>query len=83
MITVKQAYVEALKNTEAKYLKRILSFDIAFGFIFGNSRTEVEMGAVCIIIGKEDPKVSALVPIVFENLDFIDSGKEIPLNMVL
>ena len=82
MINVKQAHAEALKLTDAKYLKKILAFDMAFGFIFGDSKTEVDMGALCIVIDKNDPTQSAFIPIVFENLDFLKSGKDLPLSII-
>lgn len=82
MISVKQAYVEARKLTDAKYIKAILSFDIAFGFVFGDSRDEVDMGALCIMVNKNDPKQSALIPVSIENLDFLNNGKPIPLSMI-
>lgn len=82
MVNVKKAYAEAVKLTDAKYLKTILSFDKAFGFIFSDSKTEVDMGALCIMIGKDDPTQSALIPVIFENLEFLDTGKEIPLSTI-
>lgn len=82
MINVKRAYAEALKITDAKYLKIILSFDVVFGFIFGDSRTEEDMGALCILIDKNDPTQSALVPVIFENLHFFDTGTKLPLSVI-
>lgn len=82
MVNVKQAFSEAVKLTDSKYLKKILSFDVGFGFIFGDSKTEGDMGALCILIDKNDSSKSALIPVVFENIDFLTSGKDIPLSTI-
>lgn len=82
MVNVKQAYVEAKKLTNAKYIKTILSFDKTFGFIFSDSKNEVDIGALCIMVGKDDPTQSVLVPVIFENLDFLNKGDKIPLSMI-
>lgn len=83
MINVKIAYSAAKKISDSEYLKQILSFDKAFGFIFGKSKTEIDIGGLCILIDKTDPTISATIPIVIENLDFLNTGKEIPLTTIL
>ena len=83
MINVKLAYSAAKKISDSEHLKQILSFDKAFGFIFGKSNTEIDIGGLCILIDKTDPTISAIIPIVIENLDFLSTGKEIPLTTIL
>lgn len=81
MISVKQAYLSAKNVALSPQLKKILSFDIGYGFIFGNN-DEIQIGNVCIIVDKDDPKITVLIPIIFENLSFLDTGKSIPLTII-
>lgn len=82
MINVKMAYAEAKKLSEAPHIRQILSFDNAFGFIFSQSRTEPTIGGLCILISKEESKDAVLLPLIFENLDFLGTGKDLPLTVI-
>ena len=81
-MNVKAAYSEAIKITNRKYLKNILDFKDSYGFIFGTSRTEVDLDGECILVNKEDPTDVVTMPIIFENLDFLDKGKKLPLSVI-
>lgn len=83
MVKVKEAYRVAEKMSEAKYLKQIFTFDTAFGFIFSPSKTTIGIGGACILVSKEDVNITAILPIVFENLEFLNSGIELPLTSIL
>ncbi len=83
MINLRVAYAEAQKLTESKYLRQIISFDKGYGFIFTTERNGTDMSNDCIFIGKESPMESAIIPVSFENLPFLQSGKQIPVTMVL
>lgn len=61
MMDVYKAYDEARKLTNAKHLKQTFESDSAFGFIFSNS--ESDSNNLCILIYKDDPKKSALIPV--------------------
>lgn len=78
MIDVKAAYNAAEKLTSSKDLKRILSFNETFGFVFTNTDDE----GICILIDKNDPEVSTLIPLGFANLDFLNTGQEIQLSTI-
>lgn len=90
MIDVKVAYSAAKKLTSTKNLKRILSFNETFGFVFKNTDDE----GICILIDKNDPEVSTLIPLGFAQsrllkyrkrnptIDFLNTGKEIPLSII-
>lgn len=80
---VKQAYNVAKEVSEVKILKQILVFEIGYGFIFSSSRTENMIGGSCILVPNEDPDTVAIIPITFENLEFLNTGKELPLTSIL
>lgn len=82
-MNVQRAYLEASKLTNRKYLKTILDFKESYGFIFGSSKTEVDLDGECIVVSKNDLTEAALVPIIFENLDFLDTGTKLPLSIVI
>lgn len=82
MINVKLAYAAAEKLSDAKHLQQILSFDKAFGFIFSKNQNEVDIGGLCIMIDKEDSERSAFIPIIPDNIQYLRTGKEIPLSMI-
>ena len=81
-MNVKAAYFEATKITNRKYLKNILDFKDSYGFIFGTSRNEVDLDGECIVVNKEDPTDIVTIPIIFENLNFLESGKKLPLSVI-
>ena len=64
MVTVKEAYIKAKELTTSQYLQRILSFEKAFGFIFSTHRDGNDVGNLCIMISKDNPEESALIPII-------------------
>lgn len=82
MTTVREAYIKAKELTTSKYLQQILSFEKAFGFIFSTHRDGDDVGNLCIMISKDNPEESALIPIIPENLDFLYKGDKIPLSMI-
>lgn len=84
-MNVQKAYLEAYKITERKYLKVILDFKEpdAYGFIFGDSKTEVDLNSICILINKSDIRDNTLIPVIFQNLDFLDTGTKLPLSIVI
>ena len=82
-MNVQKAYLKAYEITDRKYLKTILDFKETYGFIFGSSKTEVDLDGECIIINKNDLTEAALIPIIFENLDFLDKGTKLPLSIVI
>ena len=81
-VYIKQAYEAARKATDAPYLRQILSFEKVYGFFFGTTRTETEYGASYILIDKSDVTKIAFLPMNPDNLDFIESGKPVPLTMI-
>ena len=81
-MNVKIAYVQASKFTNRKYLKIILDFNDSYGFIFGSSKTEVDLDGECILVNKKDSTEVLTLPIIFENLDFLESGKKLPLSVI-
>lgn len=81
-MNVQKAYLEACKLTDRKYIKTILDFKEAYGFIFGTSKTEVDIGAECILISKNDLTDAAIIPIIYETLDFLDTGTKLPLTII-
>lgn len=82
MIAVKEAYIKAKALTSSDYLQQILSFEKAFGFIFSTHRDGNDIGNLCIMISKDNPEESALIPIIPENLDFLYTGEKIPLSII-
>ena len=81
-MNVKIAYTQASKFTNRKYLKTILDFTDSYGFIFGISKTEVDLDGECILVNKKDITEVLTLPIIFENLDFLESGKKLPLSVI-
>ena len=81
-MNVKIAYTQASKFTNRKYLKAILDFTDSYGFIFGTSKTEVDLDGECILVNKKDITEVITLPIIFENLDFLESGKKLPLPVI-
>lgn len=81
-MNVKIAYTQASKFTNRKYLKTILDFTDSYGFIFGTSKTEVDLDGECILVNKKDITEVLTLPIIFENLDFLESGKKLPLSVI-
>lgn len=81
-MNVKTAYLEAAKFTNRKYLKTILDFKESYGFIFGTSKTEVDLDGECIMVNKEDLADVVTMPIIFENLNFLEKGKKLPLSLI-
>lgn len=83
MVSVKEAYDVAKKISTKDHLRQILVFDKGYGFTFTTDQNSVDLGNVCIFVGKDAPIEAAVIPIAFENLDFLQSGKSIPLTMIL
>lgn len=77
MATVNEALKRARLLTDSKNLRQVLSFKQAFGFIFSSHKEDKDMGNVCIMISKSNPDEYVLVPIVNENIPFLQSGKDI------
>ena len=81
-VYIKQAYEAARKATDAPYLRQILSFKKVYGFFFGTSKTETEYGASYILVDKNDVANISFLPMIPDNLDFIESGMSVPLTTV-
>lgn len=82
MVSVREAYIKAKELTTSKYIQRILSFEKAFGFVFSEHIDGNEVGSLCIMISKDNPEESALIPIIPANLDFLNTGKAIPVSII-
>jgi len=79
-MTVKQAY-EIAKTKADPHLIKILDFDTDFGFLFSKEPSGLMFGGYYILVDKQT-KIITILPTIPNNLDTINSGKNVPLTMV-